>query len=803
MNPPIFKALNVNLTILLLFRLPFRIFAAGGIEKIQISMDCGEETIGFVLDNVMLLGKKKKEDKTAIKKFIEEVLERSLSDELDAPKGSGKVPVTMDFLSTELSFNYNPPMPIKIMDILMLSDSSGLKRLSEKDVTTVEANINLKDFNISLHPSQKFPIGLSLCPQSQKTQQENDSSPAATPRESESAVENSGDKLTPTDIIFIKYRLEYGDKNSIKKKGSSDERRPKHYLFFTVSGIKVVSDGSTNTIIDLIKRISHPVDFVPRVSERNFGDDVTVDIKFCDIDFVHEDTVSAARMKQRNNENNPFLASIKFLPKSDAGILYLQDRFTYKVTQLRVKHENELEKLQKTLEGARKEIKDLEELLIGAKVSCATMAVNLEESNNALIKAKREGVLKDAMITQLIAEKVALGSTIKTAAAGSGNLASNTEIQNLIKELNDKNIELSSECERLRVELSAQNVNLLKLNDDKNAHIERLQKAAAEREKTLVEENERLKKLLSERDAQLEAAQKSLLDRQIIAEKLAKAEKQIENQQRAVELTLKKTASRKICPTASTSSLLLSSTGPMFTSASSITLSSPPSSSSLSSSAAFSVSSPFDEAVGSSPTASPAPQSSVALSSASTKSQQLKDDSVFDQSSGSSKGISGTSSSDAKMEKKHRRILRGKSLANLHPLHTPADDLDETMTEVGSSETKHKKKKSKKAEQASEDGGDEEVSAEKKSSHNSLKVKSSKRRISVAENADGSLGSAVSAGSTGAAATTPRDSESNADELMGTEDDGSKKKKRGYGKFKSAIDTKKSKKKKDKTEDTE
>lgn len=708
-----------------------------------------------------------------------------------SPQDAGKMPLTMDFLSTELSFNYSPPMPLKIMDILVLSDSSGLKKLSEKDVTTVEANVNLKDFNISLHPSAKFPIGLSLRPQQQQQQHEHDQEGVAgEPADSD----ESGDKLVPTDIIFIKYRLEYGDKNSIRKQGASDERRPKHYLFFTFSGIRVVSDGSTNTVIDLIKRITHPADFIPRIAERNFGDDVTVDVKFCDIDFAHEDTATTEKMKGIGNGSSPFLAAVKFLPRSDAGILYLQDRFTYKVTQLRIKHENEMERLQAVLEGARKEIKDLEELLIGAKVSCATMSVNLEESNNALIKAKRECVLKDAKITQLIAEKVALGSMIKSAAAGSGNLASNTEIQNLIKELNDKNIELSSECEQLRVEVSAQRANYLKLKDDKNAHIERLQKAAAEKEKTLIEENERLKKLLAERDAQLEAAQKSLLDRQIVAEKLAQAEKQIAEQQKTVELTLKKSASRKICPTASglaySPSIMLSSPQP-----SSLT------SSSSSSTVAMSASLSFDDTVSSN---SPIPSSSVPQSSSavSPRSQHIKEsgDSAIEQSSGSSsRGISGSSAaSDANMEKRQKRFMRGKSLANIHISHSLLDESDETMTEIPATETKHKKKRSKKTEQEGDEGkGDDDAALEKKSHHHSLKAKSSKRKVSVSD-ADGPVVTA--------SAKSPKDSLINGlDEPVTAdeEDDGAKKKKtkRGFGKFKTQIDTKKTKKKKEKSGD--
>lgn len=768
--------------------MPFRIFAAGGIEKLQISMDCGEDTIGFVLDNVMLLKNKKKEDKAAISKFIEEVLERSLRDELESPKGTGKMPVTMDFLSTELSFNYNPPMPIKIMDILLLSDSSGLKKLSEKDVTTVEANANLKDFNITIHPSQKFPISLSLCPQYQpKKQQQGEGDNKSDVAED---VNEEGDKLTPTDIIFIKYRLEYGDKNSIRKKNADDERRPKHYLFFTFSGMKVVSDGSTNTILDLIKRVTHPTDFVPRAAEHNFGDDVTVDIKFCDIDFVHEDTVTAAKMKENSGENSPFLASIKFLPKSEASILYLQDRFTYKVTQLRIKHENEMEKLKGSLESAKKDVKDLEELLIGAKVSCATMAVNLEESNNALIKAKRESVLKDAKITQLIAEKVALGSSIRNAAAASGNLAVNTEIQNLLKELNDKNIELSSECQKLRVEVSAQRASLLKLNDEKNAHIERLQKAAAEKEKTLIEENERLKKLLAERDSQLEAAQKSLLDRQIIAEKLAQAEKQIAEQQRTVEFTLKKSASRKICPTSPASGLSFQS---------SLMLSSPASSSS-SSTAAISVSSPFDDAMSTSPTSS-------MLGSTPPRSQQFKDidqsgESVCDQSSASSKGISGSSPVDAKNEKKIRRFIRGKSLANFHISRNVMDEYDETMTEVSPSESKHRKKKSKKTGDEGGGGGDDDTASavlEKKSHYSSLKVKSSKRKISVPD-ADGSSESSIAVASSASSLAVSETNVVESGDIDGG-DGSSKKKKKGYSKFKTQIEHKKSKKKKDKTEE--
>ena len=806
--------------------LPFRIFAAGNIDKIKVCMDCGEETVGYVIDNIMLLGKKKKEDKEAVRKFFEEVLERSLNDELCG--GTGKMPLVMDFMSTELSFNYNPPMPLNIMDIISLSDTASVKKLSEKDVTTVEANVNLKDFKIALHPSEKFPIGLSLCPQQQQHQ-------CTTPRSlggegdkagPEKAEDDDEGRLTPTDIIFVKYRLEYGDKNSIRKRGDSDERKPKHFLFFTFSGIRVVSDGSTNTLLGLAKRISHPENFVPQADERNFGDDVTVDVKFCDIDFVQEDTATLARMNNNNNNSSPFMATVKYLPKSDAGMLYLQDRFTYKITQLKVRHENEVEQLRAALEGARKEVKDLEELLIGAKVSCATMAVNLEEANNSLIKARRDGVMKDARITQLIAEKVALGSSIRGAAAGSGNLASNTDIQNLIRDLNDKNIELSSECELLRVEVSAQQASLQKLSDDKNAHIERLQKAAAEREKTLTEENQRLKRLLAERDAQLEQTQKALLDRQILAEKLAQAEKQLADQRKAVDLTLKKSASKKICPTSprgipSLGLPVVSSAAP-----------SPCDSGAV-----------YCENSSTPPPPPPPPQrpqqqqhqifssssSLLLLPNAQKKQSEEKPreaekdgDERGEKSDQSKEALPSlvSSASEARLMKKHRRFTRGKSLSNFivsqsalkdseneeKRIEKEKDAEDSTHTASAETESKHKKKKSKKAEQT--DAEDPNItgstpvvvsttttssSAAKKSSHEHLKHRSSKRNVTVPDIDVRGIDSAIT-----------DDTGINIDEVIDEEDkDGKKKKKkRGFSKLKSQLESRKSKKKKDKADAT-
>ena len=463
--------------------------------------------------------------------------------------------VAVEFLSTEASFNYSPPLPPSLSSVMLSSPSTRSSDATSmdgdnnnnnnnnevdggdennnnnnnnneddiKEGVAVEANVNLRDFSIFVSSSNALPLEMRLIPQTKSewlleataTNNAND----------ENDNDGDDDKLAlPTDVILAKYRLEYSEELN---------EEPKHFITLSVSGVKLETDGAINPIMDFMKRSTNP-ELYKQIQEqeqqgevrRNFGDGVNLDIQLCDIDFMHSDSKSQAPLK----------ASFKLLPRSEAGILYLRDKFTYKITQMKIKHENDITELNTIIDKSKRNITDLERMLIDSKIALANTAAEREEFSCSSRRLQREKRSLENTVSQLKQEVESFNKLFK--AKSDEEMVK--EFQNSLKNLFDENARYCKENDALR----AENENLAKMVEKmrirNQEEVSDIQKTLGEQIKILKEENARLKEVIASRDKSLEEAQKGLLDRQLLAEKLSEAERKMDTQRRLADNALRK-----------------------------------------------------------------------------------------------------------------------------------------------------------------------------------------------------------------------------------------------------------------------
>lgn len=393
----------------------------------------------------------------------------------------------------------------------------------------MEANVNLRDFSIFVAPSNALPLEMRLIPQTKSewllaTTTANKSNDG---NDDDSDSDSEDDKLTlPTDVILAKYRLEYDEELS---------EEPKHFITLSVSGVKLETDGAINPVMDFMKRSTNPELYKQileqqqqGVTRRNFGDGVNLDIQLCDIDFMHNDSKS----------QSPLKASFKLLPRSEAGILYLRDKFTYKITQMKIKHESDVSELNSIIDKSKRNILDLERMLIDSKVALANTAADKEELSCTSRRLQREKRSLENTVSQLKQEVESFNKLFK--AKSDEEMVK--EFQNSLKNLFDENARYCKENDALR----AENENLTKLVEKmrirNQEEVSDIQKTLGEQIKMLREENARLKEVVASRDKSLEEAQKGLLERQLLAEKLSEAERKMDTQRRLADNALRKSS---------------------------------------------------------------------------------------------------------------------------------------------------------------------------------------------------------------------------------------------------------------------
>lgn len=533
------------------YSLPFRIFASGDIEKIELNLNCNEEVIGYIADNVTIIQRSVKEtgNREIVFDFVEKVLGMVVANDSDARDIKF---VSIEFLSTEASFNYNPPIPPSLSSVILSSstrsseessiddgdsnftngdDVTGITNNGEdedfKEGVTVEANVNLRDFSIFVAPSKALPLEMKLIPQTKAEWLLEESVTDTDNYDSNNNNNNNNNdddyKLAPpTDVILAKYRLEYSEELN---------REPKHFISLSVSGIKLETDGAINPVMDFVNRSKDPELFrqlqgqqsVPR---RNFGDGVNLDIQLCDIDFMHNDSKS----------ESPLKASFKLLPRSEAGILYLRDKFTYKTTQMKIKHEKDISELKVLIDKSRKNVSELERMLIDSKVALANAVAEREEFSCSARRLQREKRSLENRVSQLKKEVDSYTSLFQ--AKGDEEMVK--AFQSSLKNLFEENAQYIKENEALRVENEDLTKQLEVLRIKNNEEVRDIQKVLGLSVKMLQEENERLKGLVADRDRSLEEAQKALLDRQLLAEKLSEAERKMETQRRLADNAIRK-----------------------------------------------------------------------------------------------------------------------------------------------------------------------------------------------------------------------------------------------------------------------
>lgn len=522
-------------------------------------MNCNEEVIGYIADNATIIQRSVKEtgNREIVLDFVEKVLGMIVANDSDARDIKF---VSIEFLSTEASFNYNPPIPPSLSSVILSSstrsseessiDDGDSSLINGDDVTgindngdsedfkegvTVEANVNLRDFSIFVAPSKALPLEMKLIPQTKaewlleesvtddRTGADNYGS--GDNNNNDNNNEDYNKLAPPTDVILAKYRLEYSEELN---------REPKHFISLSVSGIKLETDGAINPVMDFVNRSKDPELFrqlqegqrtVPR---RNFGDGVNLDIQLCDIDFMHNDSKS----------ESPLKASFKLLPRSEAGILYLRDKFTYKTTQMKIKHEKDISELKALIDKSRKNVSELERMLIDSKVALANAVAEREEFSCSARRLQREKRSLENRVSQLKKEVDSYNSLFQ--AKGDEEMVK--AFQSSLKNLFEENAQYIKENEALRVENEDLTKQLEVLRIKNSEEVRDIQKVLGLSVKMLQEENERLKGMVADRDRSLEEAQKALLDRQLLAEKLSEAERKMETQRRLADNAIRKSS---------------------------------------------------------------------------------------------------------------------------------------------------------------------------------------------------------------------------------------------------------------------
>lgn len=518
--------------------MPFRIFASGGIEKIELALNCNEDVIGFIADNAAGVQKTFKEsgNRDVVLDFIEKVLGMVVTEDSDARDIKF---VSIEFLSTEASFNYNPPLPPSISSMILSTSTLSSEESSVdgdnnynnedddddsfKEGVTVGANVNLRDFSIFVAPSKALPLEVKLIPQTKaEWLLETNNGEGVDDNDD---IDDCYKLALPTDVILAKYRLEYSEKLN---------EEPKHFITLSVSGVKIETDGAINPIMDFAKRPTNPELFKQLQEQqknglrKNFGDGVNLDIQLCDIDFMHSDSKS----------KSPLKASFKLLPRSEAGILYLRDKFTYKATQMRIKHENDISELNSVIDKSKSSISELERMLIESKIALANTTAEKEEFLGLARRLQRE---KRTLENSVLQTKQELDSFSKLFKAKSDEEMVKV-FQSSLKNFFEENERYSKENDALRAENDNLTRQMESMRLKHQEEISDIQKQLGDSIKMLQEENARLKEMVANRDKSLEEAQKGLMDRQLLAEKLLEAERKMDTQRRMADNALRKSS---------------------------------------------------------------------------------------------------------------------------------------------------------------------------------------------------------------------------------------------------------------------